>query len=348
MESEGTIQQARILIVDDQETNVRLLERILRRAGYANISSTTDSRQALTLFTSSPPDIVLLDLTMPHVSGFEVMEQFSPLIMRGDYLPILVLTADVNDEVKLRALSAGAKDFLTKPFNNIEVLLRIENLLKTRLLNLQLREQNYLLDEKVLERTLSLEEAQIEILARLAAAAEYRDDETGKHTKRVGRICGMIAQALDLPAAEVALIQQAAPLHDVGKIGIPDSILLKPGKLTEEEFEVMKTHTTIGAMMLANGRSDLTKMAECIALMHHERWDGTGYPGACKGDETPLVGRIVAVADVFDALIHERVYKHAWTLEEARAEIKRQSGTQFDPTVVKAFLSLEIVAENIK
>lgn len=337
-----TIHQARILIVDDQAANTRLLERILRRAGYTRLTSTTDSREVLSIFTSLQPDLVLLDLMMPHVNGFEVMEQLKPLIPSGDYLPILVLTADVTGEVKRRALSAGAKDFLTKPFDAIEVLLRIDNLLKTRMLHLQLREQNHMLDEKVRERTLRLEEAQIEILERLAEAAEYRDDATGKHTKRVGQISGMIAHVLDLPAAEVELIRQAAPLHDVGKIGIPDSILLKPGKLTAEEFEVMKTHTTIGARMLANGRSELTQMAECIALMHHERWDGTGYPGKLRGEEIPLVGRIVSVADVFDALTHERPYKGAWPVEEALAEIERQSGRQFDPRVAEAFLSLRV------
>jgi putative two-component system response regulator len=221
----------------------------------------------------------------------------------------------------------------------MEVLLRIHNLLKTRMLHLQLSEQNQVLDEKVRERTLRLEEAQVEILERLAAAAEYRDDATGKHTKRVGQFSGMIAHALQLPTAEVDLIRQASPLHDVGKIGIPDSILLKPGKLTDDEFEVMKTHTTIGARMLANGQSALTQMAQCIALSHHERWDGTGYPGRIKGEEIPLVGRIVTVADVFDALIHERPYKAAWPMQEALAEIERQSGHQFDPRVATAFLA---------
>jgi putative two-component system response regulator len=331
---------AGILVVDDKAVNIRLLEGILGRAGYTRLASTTDPREVLSIFMSLQPDLVLLDLTMPYLNGFEVMEQLKPLIPSGDYLPILVLTADVTGEVKRRALSAGAKDFLTKPFDTIEVLLRIENLLKTRLLYLQLREQNQALDERVRERTLSLEKAQIEILARLAEAAEYHDDETGKHTQRVGQISGMIAHVLGLPAAEVELIRQAAPLHDVGKIGIPDSILLKRGKLTAEEFEVMKKHTTIGAKMLANGHSDLIQMAECIALMHHERWDGTGYPGKLRGEDIPLVGRIVTVADVFDALTHERPYKTAWPVEEALAEIERQRGQQFDPRVAEAFLSL--------
>jgi putative two-component system response regulator len=346
--TKATFIDAGILIVDDQEVNVHLLKLILRRAGYARLTTTTDSRQVLSIFTSFQPDLVLLDLTMPHVTGFEVMEQLRQLIPGGDYLPILVLTADVTGEVKRRALSAGAKDFLTKPFDSIEVLLRIDNLLKTRLLHLQLREQNQLLDEKVKERTLSLEEAQIEILERLAAAAEFRDDATGKHTQRVGQMSAMIAHALGLPAAEVDLIHNAAPLHDVGKIGIPDSILLKQGKLTAEEFEVMKRHTIIGARMLANGHSDLTQMAERIALTHHERWDGSGYPGKLRGEEIPLVGRIVSVADVFDALTHERPYKAAWPVEEAVAEIERQGGRQFDPRVAEVFLSLPMQHEHGK
>lgn len=342
MDCEATdlsIHQARILIVDDQDANTRLLEGILRWAGYTMVTGTTDSREVLSIFTSLRPDLVLLDLTMPHLSGFEVMEQLKPLIPAGDYLPILVLTADATREVKRQALTAGAMDFLTKPFDTMEVLLRINNLLKTRMLHLQLREQNHMLDEKVRERTLRLEEAQLEILERLAAAAEYRDDATGKHTKRVGQISGMIAHALQLPAAEVELIRQAAPLHDVGKIGIPDSILLKPGRLTDDEFEVMKTHTTIGARMLTNGRSALIHLAQCIALSHHERWDGTGYPGNIRGEDIPLVGRIVTLADVFDALTHERPYKAAWPVKEAMAEIERQSGQQFDPRVAAAFLA---------
>jgi putative two-component system response regulator len=334
-----SIHHARILIVDDQEANTRFLERILRWAGYTRVTSTTDSLEVLSIFTHLGPDLILLDLTMPHISGFEVMEQLKPLIPAGDYLPILVLTADATSAVKRQALAAGAMDFLTKPLDTAEVLLRINNLLKTRMLHLQLREQNHVLDEKVRERTLRLEEAQVEILERLAAAAEYRDDATGKHTKRVGQISGMIAHALQLPASEVQLIRQAAPLHDVGKIGIPDSILLKPGKLTRDEFDVMKTHTTIGARMLASGRSPLIQLAQCIALSHHEWWDGSGYPGNLSGEDIPIVGRIVTLADVFDALTHERPYKAAWPVQEALAGIERQSGLQFDPRVAAAFLA---------
>ena len=216
---------------------------------------------------------------MPYLNGFDVMKQLRPHIPPEAFLPILVLTADITPETKRQALAEGAMDFLTKPFDATEVILRIRNLLQTRSLHLQLQNQNQLLDQKVRERTAELEETQNEILERLALAAEYRDDDTGEHTKRVGQMSAQIAQALCLPQAEVELIRRAAPLHDVGKIAIPDSILLKPGKLTPEEFDHMKTHTTLGAKMLSGGRFPLLQLAEEIALTHHERWDGTGYLG---------------------------------------------------------------------
>jgi putative two-component system response regulator len=202
-----------------------------------------------------------------------------------------------------------------------------------------LQGQNLQLDQKVRERTAELEATQIEILERLALAAEYRDDNTGEHTKRVGETAARIAEALGWPTRDVELIRRAAPLHDVGKIAISDLILLKPGKLTSEEFEQMKAHTRLGAQMLSGGRFPLLQLAEQIALNHHERWDGSGYLGL-RGEAIPIPGRIVSVADVFDALTSERPYKRAWSQEDALAEIKRQSGQQFDPQVVEAFLSV--------
>ena len=336
----ATPDTARILIVDDQEPNVRLLEGILLRAGYVNVTRTTDPRQAAELFAETQPDIVLLDMLMPYLDGFGVMEQLQRLTPEGSYLSVLVLTADVTAGLKRRALSMGAKDFLTKPFDHAEVLLRIKNLLETRSLHLQLQGQNRTLEAQVRERTRDLEEAQFEILERLACAAEYRDDDTGQHTQRVGHTCALIAAKLGLPKAQMELIRRASPLHDLGKIGIPDSILLKPSRLTTDEFEVMKTHTVIGARTLSNGHSDLIKMAERIALTHHERWDGSGYPHCLAGDDIPIEGRITAVADVFDALTHSRPYKAAWPVEEAVIEIARQSGKQFDPQVVEVFLAV--------
>jgi putative two-component system response regulator len=267
------------------------------------------------------------------------MKQLQACIAGEDFLPILVLTADITPETKRRALTEGALDFLTKPFDAMEVLLRIKNLLQTRFLHLQMQGQNQLLDQKVRERTAELEATQLEILDRLALAAEYRDDDTGEHTKRVGETAAQIARELGWSEAEVELIRRAAPLHDLGKISISDSILLKPGKLTSEEFEQMKMHTTFGAKMLSGGRFPLLRLAEQIALTHHERWNGTGYMGL-QAETIPIAGRIVAVADVFDALTSERPYKRAWPIADAIAEIEKQSGKQFDPCVVDAFLKM--------
>jgi len=332
-----TLTAARILIVDDQPSNVLLLEGILQEEDYSAYRSITDSRQVLLVFLEYRPDLILLDLQMPYLDGFEVMKQLRAQIPPEAFLPILVLTADVTPEPKRQALAGGAMDFLTKPFDATEVILRIRNLLQTRALHLQLQNQNQLLEQRVRERTADLEETQNEILERLALAAEYRDDDTGEHTKRVGQMAAQIAQTLGLPEAE--LIGRAALLHDVGKIAIPDSILLKPGKLSPEEFSHMKTHTTLGAKMLSGGRFALLQRAEEIARTHHERWDGTGYLGL-HGDTIPIAGRIVAVADVFDALTSERPYKQAWPYKEAIEEIQRQSGRQFDPRVVDAFLEV--------
>lgn len=332
----AAVYEARIMIVDDQPANVRLLEKILAQSGFHNVSSTIDPRQVLPLYMAGQPDILVLDLHMPHLDGFAVMEQLRPRMSDGEYVPILVLTADVTPQAKERALSLGARDFLTKPFDHVEVLLRVKNLLETRLLHVQQRNQNRILELKVKERTEDLEEAQLETIERLAIAAEFRDDDTGEHTQRVGLTAGLIAAAMDLDPGEIDLIRTAAPLHDVGKIGIPDSILLKPEKLTDDEFEIMKSHTTLGARILSGSRYPVLQAAEEIALTHHERWDGNGYAGL-RGPSIPLRGRIVAVADVFDALTHERPYKDAWPPEKAIDEIRKQSGAQFDPDVVRAF-----------
>jgi cyclic di-GMP phosphodiesterase len=336
-----TLTTARILIVDDNASNVLLLEGILQEEDYTAYRSITDSRQVLPIFLEHQPDLILLDLQMPYLDGFEVMKKLRPHIPPEAFLPILVLTADMTSETKRQALAGGAMDFLTKPFDQTEVVLRIRNLLRTRALHLQLHDQNLSLEQMVRERTAELEETQVEILERLALAAEYRDDDTGEHTKRVGKMSAQIAQALGLPEPEVELIRRASPLHDVGKIAIPDSILLKPGKLTAEEFQLMKTHTTLGAKMLSGGRFPLLQQAEEIALTHHERWDGKGYIGL-KGDAIPMTGRIVTVADVFDALTSTRPYKEPWPPSDAMEEIQRQSGQQFDPRVVEAFLQVVI------
>ena len=330
------LKHARILIVDDEPGNVEVLRRLLEHAGFDKVTSTNDPREAAGLYIKCRPDLILLDLHMPHMDGLAVMDELNQ-IAEASYLPILMLTGDVAPEARREALSRGAKDFVNKPFHADEVLLRIRTLLETRFLYLQIQGQNQLLEAKVRERTRELEAAQIEIMERLARAAEFRDDNTGQHTERVGQMAALLARQLRLPDAEVSLIRRAAPLHDVGKIGIPDSILLKLGKLTLQEFELVKTHTAIGARILSGSRFPLLRLAEEIALTHHERWDGTGYAGM-RGDSIPLVGRIVAVADVFDALTQKRPYKPAWPVSDAIAEIERQRDRQFDPRIVDAFL----------
>ncbi len=335
----GSSTEARILIVDDEESNVRLLERALTQAGYGNITSTTHPREVSCLVAECEPDLILLDLMMPQMDGFEVMQVLGALSTRDSYLPILVLTADTTTETRRRALASGAKDFLTKPLDLDEVLLRIKNMLEIRLLHEELRFQNESLEERVGIRTQELLDAQIETFERLALAAEFRDDDTGQHTRRVGRTAFLIARTMGVTSGVLEPIERAAALHDVGKIGVPDAILLAPRKLSSEEFEVVKTHTVIGARILSGSRSALLKLAEEIAFAHHERWDGHGYTGLA-GEEIPLSGRITAVADVFDALTHDRPYKRAWPVEAAVAEITRGRGQQFDPGVVDAFLGI--------
>jgi putative two-component system response regulator len=338
---EQALKGLRILAVDDEESNLLLLQRILERAGYTHVDVTTDPARVPGMFIETRPDLVLLDLHMPGMDGFELMERLGPVTGDGTQVPFLVLTADATEETKVRALSVGARDFLTKPLDQIELLLRVRNLLQVQQLQDRLWEQNANLEDAVAKRTRDLEQARLEILDRLALAAEYRDDDTQEHAWRIGRTCALLALGLGLPHPEVELIRRAAPLHDIGKIGIPDAVLLKPGKLNEDEFEEIKTHTTIGAEILSGSRSPLLRLAERIALTHHERWDGRGYPRGLSGEEIPLSGRIVAVADVFDALTHERPYKEAWPVEKAAAEILGQAGRQFDPGLVDVFARLD-------
>lgn len=338
-------EDARILVVDDRRSNVLLIERILAHAGYRNVVSTTDPCRAVQLFLDSAPDLVLLDLHMPRLDGIALLSELQPHIGPKCYLPVLVLTADTTPELRNRALSLGAKDFLTKPIDSTEVVLRIRNLIETRSLHQRLLHRNETLESRVRERTRELEEAHLETLDRLARAAEYRDDNTGRHIQRVGHMSALLAEHLGFPERTVGLMRRAAPLHDVGKIGVPDQVLLKPGKLTVEEFEIVKAHTVIGSSILSGSSSEVLSYAEEIARSHHERWDGGGYPAGLAAEAIPMSGRVVAVVDVFDALTHERPYKRAWSVEDALEEIRSQSGRQFDPDVVAVFLRLAHVVD---
>jgi putative two-component system response regulator len=332
---------ARLLIVDDHAENLRRLTRILTEAGYQSIHATTDPFEGIELYRTLPADLVLLDLHMPMLNGLAVLRELRVVTPPDAYVPIIMLTGDDSPEARRNALSMGAKDFITKPFHLSEVLLRIRNLLETRSLHRRLQDQNRELESRVAERTEELEAAQVEILERLAGAAEFRDDETGQHTHRVGRSSGRLAEAIGLGEHEVALVRRAAPLHDVGKIGIPDAVLLKPASLTQEEMAVMRTHTTIGAAMLSGGKSEMMRAAEQIALSHHERWDGSGYPHGLLGASIPLRARIVAIADVFDALTSVRPYRGAWAVEAVLEQLSRFRGSLYDPQLVDAFLGAE-------
>lgn len=328
------IQKARILIVDDEKSNVLLLEKILTAAGHGNFLSTSDPRDVPDLYRAFRPDILLLDLHMPHINGFEVMAALRAGLQEEDYIPILMLTADITQPTRLRALEHGAKDFLTKPFDQLEVVNRIRNILEVRLLYTDLKEQNLALEQKVQERTRELMETRLEIIHRLARAAEYHDQGTGLHILRISSYSACLAHAARLSAEMHDLILASSPMHDIGKIGIPDSILLKREKLDAREWEVMKTHTAIGAKLLAGHDSPLMKAASTIALTHHERWDGQGYPQGIPGEAIPLAGRIVALCDVLDALLSDRPYKKSWPMKKALKEIDSLSGKAFDPGLV--------------
>lgn len=337
MNSVPVLIKPRILIVDDDAANRHLLERLLDLGGYDDVRSAMSGQEALTDGIAFDPDLILLDLHMPEIDGYEVLQALRQSTPSNIYLPILVLTADATHKARKRALELGASDFLTKPGDATEILLRVRNFLAMRAWSQELNQKNIDLEEKVRERTHELEIAQVEIVQRLAMAGERRDDDTGAHTQRVGDLSARIAKAMGQNEKFIGLIRLAARLHDLGKIGIPDSILLKPGKLNSEEYSIVQEHCQIGASILSESGTPLLQMAERIAAAHHERYDGTGYPDGLAADTIPLEARIVSVADVWDALTHERPYKAAWSPDDARAEIERQSGRQFDPRVVEAF-----------
>jgi len=335
MISDEMIFAGRILAIDDNVLNIQILKKILTNAGFINITTTTDPTRALELYKEIQPDLILLDLNMPKMGGFAIMLQFS-LLNPDDYLPILIVTAE-EESVRFKALQSGAKDFLHKPYEHLDVLLKSRNIIEVRLLHNQIKNHNISLEQQVNDRIKEIRDTRLEVIQRLASAAELRDAGTGRHIYRMSRYSQLLALAIGFSKEQGELLLTTSPLHDVGKIAIPDAILLKPARLEPHEFEIIKTHTTLGAKMLSGSDSVFLKMAEQIALNHHESWDGSGYPHGIKGEEIPLVGRICAVADVFDALSSERPYKRAWTFEETMEEIIRLKGSHFDPRLVDAF-----------
>lgn len=338
-----------ILVVDDQPANVKLLVRILKANGFDNVISTQEPRDVEKLLAEHEIDALLLDIRMPHMDGFQVLEQTrkNPLT---EHLPVLILTAQTDSETRIKALDLGANDFLTKPFDQLEVMLRLRNILTIRLLQQDTLNFNEILTLRVKEKTAELQDLILEVIQRLGRAAEYRDNETGLHVIRMSKYSSLIALELGFSEEAALELENAAGMHDIGKIGTPDRVLLKPGKLDKDEWDIMREHPNTGADILANSRYKVIQLAEKIARMHHEKWDGKGYPAGLAGDDIPLECLIIPVADVFDALTTARPYKQAWPVEDAVEEIKNSSGSHFSPQVVEAFLRalpkiLEIKAE---
>jgi putative two-component system response regulator len=320
----------RILIVDDSESRLKAMSASLQDAGYDSVRTTSDARRALPLFREYHPDLLLLDLNTQRLDGLTVIQQIVSRVPEREMLPIIVTTPHVPADMRSKALEAGATDFLPAGFDVTELRIRVRN-------QLHVRELHMMLEERVRARTEQLELAEVEVAKRLAFAAEVRDYPDGSHPTRVGRMSASIAVELGLPADEVRLIGLAAPLHDIGKLALPDAILNKPGALSEQEWEIVRSHTTQGARMLTGTGSHILQAAEEIALYHHENWDGSGYTPGMAGTEIPIAGRIVTIADVFDALLHKRSYKAAWSVPDAVAFIESQRNIKFDSDVLDAF-----------
>ncbi|MBE0510602.1 MAG: response regulator [Chromatiales bacterium] len=337
-EQQAARDNARILIIDDEPANLKLLDRILASQGYQQRVLIQDPREVLSNYQQHRPDLILLDINMPHLDGYQVMAQLTGL---NDPLlpPIVILTAQHSKDYLLRALAGGARDFVSKPFDRNELLMRVRNLLDAQLAHRILHNQKDVLEEMVRARTEELHHTRLQVVQRLGKAAEYRDEETGNHILRMSHICALLAWEIGWDDAQCDLILNASPMHDIGKIGIPDAVLQKPGKLEPHEWAIMKTHAAIGAKLLDGDDSDLMRMAREIAISHHEKWDGSGYPHGLSGEAIPMAGRIAALADVFDALTSVRPYKKAWTIDAAVDLIKENSGKHFDPELVEVFLA---------
>ena len=330
---------ATILLVDDEARNIRLLEALLHPEGYLTRSA-ANGEAALTSIVAQAPDLILLDIMLPGMTVYQVAG-----ILKADPAtannPIIMVTAQTDRGARLAGLNAGAEDFLTKPIDRAELWLRVRNLLRLKEYGDFLANHNRILDEQVMERTAQVEEAYRDTIFTLVRAAEHKDKETGHHVRRISHYCLVLATSLDLPTAMHAAIYHASPMHDIGKIGIPDSVLLKPGRLTSEEWTIMKTHCALGASILENGTSPYIRMGAEIALSHHERWDGSGYPNGLKGAAIPLSARIMQICDVYDALRSERPYKnpidHARTVEIMIRGDDRTHPEHFDPAVLACF-----------
>jgi putative two-component system response regulator len=328
-----------VLIVDDEPRNIKLLETLLHAEGYATVIA-SNGKDALALAASEKPDLVLLDVMMPDMDGFETVAR-----LKGDpqtkRVPVIMVTALDDRASKQRALEAGAEEFLSKPIDHADLTVRVRNLLRLKEYSDFLANHNRILEEQVRERTAQLEEAHRDTVFTLVRAAEHKDEETGHHVRRISHYCRVLTEAMNMPADFQDAIHHASPMHDIGKIGIPDHILLKPGEFTPDEWEIMRTHCTLGATILASGTSRYTRMGAEIALSHHEHWDGSGYPNGLTGEAIPLAARIMQICDVYDALRSKRPYKppieHKCTLAIITLGDGRTQPEHFDPAVLAGF-----------
>ncbi len=335
----------KVLVVDDESVNREFVRLIFERSG-CEVLEAENGQEAIEVAKREKPDVILMDIIMPFMNGLEACRK-----LKSDpetfNIPVVMVTALGDLSHKLEGFKAGADEFITKPFDKNELLLRVQNLIKIKRYNDLLKDYSNVLEKEVQKRTeklrqayKQLDEAYYELIQRLGRAAEYRDDETGEHTKRVGIMCGIMAKALDMDEEAVKNLEYATPMHDIGKIGIPDKILLKPGKLTEKEFEIMKRHTIIGADILKGGTHPVMQIAEKVALAHHERWDGKGYPYGLKEQDIPLEGRICSLIDFFDACTSDRIYRPAMQVDVVLDMIKDEKGKAFDPKLVDVFFKI--------
>lgn len=327
-----------VLIVDDAEINLTLFSALVKRLPNCVPVTFADPLQALDWAQANPFDLLIVDYMMPGLDGISFIQRLRALPSCVD-LPMLMITANDQKQVRYRALDAGATDFLTKPVDKVEFMARANNMLQLGVSRRALADRAEWLAQEVRKATAAIVGRERETVVRLSKAAEYRDPETGAHILRMAHYSELIARAMGLPRADCDLILQAAPMHDIGKVGIADHILLKPGRLTPDEFEIMKQHAVFGFEILDGSESTVLQAGALIARSHHEKFNGSGYPRGLVGPDIPLFGRIVAVADVFDALTSERPYKKAWDVARARAFIEEGAGAHFDPECVQAFVA---------
>jgi putative two-component system response regulator len=327
-----------VLIIDDTEINLILFGALVKKLDDCVPHTFAHARDALAWTKDNVPDLVIVDYMMPDLDGLEFIRLMREMPGR-DGVPVIMITANDQKQLRYRALDLGANDFLTKPVDKVEFLARTRNMLLVSDARKQLADRAAWLADEVRKATAEIVERERETVIRLCKAAEYRDPETGAHILRMAHYSRLIAAGIGLSVADQDLLLEAAPMHDLGKVGIADKILLKPGRLDEEEFEIMKQHAIYGFELLQGSSSRVLQAGAEIAKGHHEKFDGSGYPDGLRGTDIPIFSRIVAVADVFDALTSERPYKKAWTLEEAVDFLVAGSGKHFDPDCVRAFLN---------